>query len=40
MPPIADQRSDDAVSALDTWLSFDDLRRAGIVVRGHARIWS
>ena len=31
MSPIADQRSDDAVSALDTWLCFDDLRRAGIV---------
>jgi hypothetical protein len=39
MPPIPrDQRSphprrdpNDAASALDTWLSFDDLRRAGIV---------
>ena len=35
MPPAPpDQGSlkpDDAVSALDTWLCFDDLRRAGIV---------
>ena len=31
MSHIPDQRSDDAVSALDTWLSFDDLRCAGIV---------
>ena len=31
MSDIPDQRSDDAVPALDTWLCFDDLRRAGIV---------
>lgn len=35
MPPVPpDQRSpypDDAASALDVWLSFDDLKRAGIV---------
>jgi hypothetical protein len=31
MSHIPDQSSNDAVPALDMWLSFDDLRRAGIV---------
>jgi hypothetical protein len=31
MPSILEKRRDDAASALDDWLSFADLKRAGIV---------